>query len=365
MDFIGPLPLDEGYNCILSMTDRLNSDFRIIPTRIDISAEDLAVLFFNNWYCENGLPLEIISDRDKLFVSAFWRALHKLTGVKLKLSSAYHPQTDGASERSNKTINQALRYHVRRNQKGWVRALPKIRFDIMNSMNSSTGFSPFQLRLGRSPRVIPPLVPDSLEGLKTREEIDAKNIISQIALDVEEAKDNLLQAKIFQAHYANRHRDAEPKYVVGDKVMLSTLHRRNEYKKKGEKRVAKFLPRFDGPYTVVDTHHEASTYTLELPNRPNAYSVFHASELTRHVGNDASLFPGREKEQPPPILTPDGIEEYLVETILDSRVRGRGSQYLVRWSGYGPEHDCWLPGSALEDCEALDRWLAGGETDTR
>jgi len=66
--------------------------------RTDIMAEDLALVFFNNWYCENGLPKEIISDRDKLFVSKFWQALHKLTGVKLKLSSAYHPETDGSSE---------------------------------------------------------------------------------------------------------------------------------------------------------------------------------------------------------------------------------------------------------------------------
>jgi len=79
---------------------------------MDITAPDLTVIFFNCWYCENGLPLEIVSDHDKLFMSKFWMALHKLTGVKLKMSSAYHPQKDGASERTNKTVNQALRYHV-------------------------------------------------------------------------------------------------------------------------------------------------------------------------------------------------------------------------------------------------------------
>jgi hypothetical protein len=190
LDFIGLLPPDEGFDCILSITDRLNSDVRIIPTRTDLLAENLAVLFFDHWYCENGLPLELISDRDKLFVSEFWRALHRLTGVKLKMSSAYHPETDGASERTNKTINQAIRYHVRRNQKGWVRALPRIRFDIMNSVNASTDFSPFQLRLGRSPRRIPPLIP--LEHVPNGVEKTAADIVSQIELDVAEAKDNLL-----------------------------------------------------------------------------------------------------------------------------------------------------------------------------
>jgi hypothetical protein len=104
MDFIGPLPLDNNFDCILSITDRLGSDVRIVPTNSNINAEDLALVFFNNWYCENGLPENIVCDRDKLFVSKFWKALTKLTGIKLKMSSAYHPETDGSSERSNKTI---------------------------------------------------------------------------------------------------------------------------------------------------------------------------------------------------------------------------------------------------------------------
>jgi hypothetical protein len=98
MDFIGPLPEDEGFNCIVTFTDRLNSDVRIIPTRTDILAEDLAIIFFNKWYCKNGLPLEIVSDRDKLFISKFWQSLHGLTGVKLKMLIVYHLESDGASK---------------------------------------------------------------------------------------------------------------------------------------------------------------------------------------------------------------------------------------------------------------------------
>jgi hypothetical protein len=162
MDFIGPLPLDDSFNCILSMTDCLGSDIRIIPTRTDISTEDLAVLFFNHWYCENRLPKDIISDWDKPFVLKFWRTLHKLTGVKIKLSSAYHPETDSSSERSNKTINQCIHYPVHRNQKGWVRAFPRICFDIMNFVNASTGFSNFQIHLGHSPCLIPLIVPTTV-----------------------------------------------------------------------------------------------------------------------------------------------------------------------------------------------------------
>lgn len=118
MDFVGPLPDDDGYNCLLTITDRLGSDIRIVPTRTDLTAEELAEVFFREWYCNHGLPLEIISDRDKLFISRFLKALHRLTGVNVKMSSAYHPQTDGTSEPTNKTIVQALRFHVQRNQKG-------------------------------------------------------------------------------------------------------------------------------------------------------------------------------------------------------------------------------------------------------
>jgi hypothetical protein len=174
IDFIGPLPKDKGHNCIATFMDRLSSDFQLVATHANITAEDFALLFFDHWYCENGLSLEIISDRDKLFVSKFWAALHKLTGVKL-MSTSFHPETDSASERTNKTVNQCICYHVARNQCSWARALPCIRFHLMNSINKSTGYSPFQLKTGRSPRVIPPLLPTHKP--MAAEEISAAEII--------------------------------------------------------------------------------------------------------------------------------------------------------------------------------------------
>ena len=148
LDFVGPLPEDEGYNCLLTMTDRLGSDYCLIPTRTDTLAEDITLLIFDNWYCENGLPSNFVSDRDKLFILRFWKALTKLTGVKLKMSSAYHPETNSSSECTNKTVNQAIRFHVDQNQKGWVHALPHIHFCIMNTVNTLTGYLGFQLCLG-------------------------------------------------------------------------------------------------------------------------------------------------------------------------------------------------------------------------
>lgn len=365
IDFVGPLPLDEGFDMICTMTCRLNSEIRIVPVKKDISAEEFAVVFFDNWYCENGLPLEIVSDRDKLFISKMWRALLKLTGVKMKMSSSYHPESDGSSERSNKTMNQAVRYHIERNQKGWVRALPRIRFDIMNTVNASTGFSGFQLKLGRSPRVIPPLVPtdlpDDLRG--TPEAEIALNVADQVEADVAEAKDNLMAAKVAQANSANTSRGKEVVFKVGDLVMLSTFNRRRDYKRKGEKRVAKFMPRWDGPYEVEDTHPETSNYKLILPNSPMTFATFHASQLKAHCANDDVMFPGRAHAKPGPVMTTDGLEEYFIDKIVEARRCGRGWRYLVRWVGYGLEEDRWLPGRELAECEALDVWLKANPAD--
>jgi hypothetical protein len=118
--------MDDGFDAIVTITDRLGSDIRIAPTHMNITAERFTAQFFDLWYCENGLPLNIVSNHDKIFVSKFWKALVKLTGIKLKMLSSYHPESDGCSKRSNKSIVQSLRFHVQRNQLGWDKALPLV-----------------------------------------------------------------------------------------------------------------------------------------------------------------------------------------------------------------------------------------------
>lgn len=361
IDFIGPLPKDEGYDSIITFTDRLNSDIQIIPSTVNLTAEKLADVFFDKWYCENGLPLEIISDRDKLFVSKFWSHLHKLTGVKLKMSTAYHPETDGSSERSNKTVIQAIRFHVERNQKGWVRALPRVRFNIMNTINNSTGFTPFQLRLGRSPRILPPLLQETYTSPTdvTPVTLSVKAIIERIQHDVWEAQDNMIKAKLSQAFQANKNRLQEFPFKVGQHVRLSTLHRRRDYKSKDEKRVVKFMPRFDGPYEIVAVNPTHSTVKLHLPRSPDIFPVFHTSEIMPFIENDDTLFPSRQLHTPEPINVNDNLEHFVDKIIDERKPRGRGqARFLVRWVGQGPEYDLWLPQKEIEDCEALDIWLA-------
>ena len=154
LDFIGPLPEEHGKDTILTMTDLLGTDIRIAATHSTYTAAQVAVVLFDEWYCENGLMLHLIPDQDPLFTTKLWTALHKLTSIKLKMLTSYHPETDGSSEQTNKTINQAIRYHVDNNQKGWLAKLPRVWFTIMNTVNASTSFSGFQLKTGRSPQII-------------------------------------------------------------------------------------------------------------------------------------------------------------------------------------------------------------------
>ena len=358
MDFIGPLPEDDGFNCLLTITDRLGSDIQLVPCRTDDTAKTIAEYFLDRWYCENGLPSQIVSDRDKLFLSQLWNELQAFLGVDLAKSSAYHPQTDGASERTNRTIIQALRFHVERNQKGWAKKLPRVRFQLMNTTNKSTGFSPFQLRYGRSPRLIPPIV-DVPESSKA---FEANELLDRIRRDVASAKDNLMLAKISQAYYANRSRAPEKAYNVGDRVMLSTKNRRHEYRHVDEHRSAKFMPRFDGPYTILSAHPESSTYTLDMKDK-DIFPTFHSSLLRPFIDNDPQLFPGRIQNVPP-TETVDGNEEHFIDRIVDARPRPNNRwKYLVRWKGFGMEHDEWVYDEQIDENAAVDEyWTRQGKT---
>jgi hypothetical protein len=238
--------------------------------------------------------------------------------------------------------------------------LPRIRFNIMNTVNKSTGFTPFQLRLGRNPRIIPPIIKNKANITDvTPAELTAQSVIDRLNHDVWEAKDNLLKANISQAQQANKNRLLGFPFEVGQWVRLSTLHRRREYKSKNEKRVVKFMPRFDGPYKILKINPSHSTVTLELPNSPNVFPVFHTSEVLPFIENDDILFPSRALHTPEPVSVDDNLE-YQIDKIIDERkARGCGQiKYLVRWVGQGPEYDLWLPQKEIEDCEAYNVWLA-------
>lgn len=182
-------------------------------------------------------------------------------------------------------------------------------------------------------------------------------LIEQINTDVVNARDNLMVAKISQAHFANSSRADDVTYKVGDLVMMSTVNRRKQYLNtgnKGEKRAAKFVPRFDGPFKVTAVHSDASTITLDLPNSPSAFPTFHTSLIKPFRDNDGTKFPSRTLEAPGPIVV-DGFEEYFVEKILDHAQLAKGNfKYLVEWKGEGPGTAEWIHSKFLEDNQAVD-----------
>ena len=148
----------------------------------------------------------------------------------------------------------------------------------MNAINISTGFSPFQLRMGRSPRLIPPLMPHvpTIPPDDSQESLAAWALIEHLQLDVVEAKDILLAAKTAQAKFTNHHCADEDIFHADNRVMLSTEHQHREYIQAKSSCVAKFMPHFDGPFNVTNANLSKSTYTLDLPNEPNHFPTFHS-----------------------------------------------------------------------------------------
>lgn len=143
---------DGVFDSITVVIDLLTAMVHLVPSRINYNACQISELVFDEIYKLHGLPKYIVSDRDVIFTSTFWSNLHKLVGTKLRMSSAYHPQSDGSTERANRTVTQMLRQCIDATQKNWVTKLPAIEFAINLARSESTGYSPFFLNTGRIPR---------------------------------------------------------------------------------------------------------------------------------------------------------------------------------------------------------------------
>ena len=158
VDFVGPLPESKDrngkYNSITITIDLHTAMVHLVPSWTNYTAKDIAKLMFNEVYRLHGLPRVIVSNCDVLFTSQFWTHLNKLIGIHQKMSSAYHPEMDGLTERANRTIGQMLRACIGPNQKDWVTRLPPIEFTINIAQSESTGYTPFFLNTRRMPRAM-------------------------------------------------------------------------------------------------------------------------------------------------------------------------------------------------------------------
>ena len=217
MDFITGLPKRQHYDSILVVVDHFSKMVRLMPCRETISARQTACLLFDHVLCEH-LPESIISDRDTRFTSAFWKSLAALYETTLCMGTAYHPQSDGQTERMNRLLEETLRHFVDARQSNWPRLLAMAQFAINNAYNQSIKTTPFNLIYGRHPR-IPLHATRELPG----EDLDAVTFVEQMAKARQLALRAIKSAQDSQRAYANLKRRAV-RYHVNDQVLLSTKH---------------------------------------------------------------------------------------------------------------------------------------------
>jgi hypothetical protein len=297
---------------------------------------------FEEVYKYHGLPKNIISDRDVLFTSTIWKHLHKLIGTSLKMSSAYHPQTDGATERANRTVTQMLRQCIHPDQKDWVSKLPAIQFAINSAQSASTGFSPFFLNYGRAPRSL------IWNSAPQTEYAGVRNFALQQKLALMAAHDSIIAARVKQTRDSNRKRQITP-FQVNDLVYLST---QNISFRKGLAR--KLVPKFIGPYKILEDYNNSS-FKLELPPdllKRGVHSVFHSSLLRVHVPNDDRLFPGRLESQLG--NGPEAEEEWAVDEILSHHGTREDILFEIKWKAGDVT---WLSYHQISHLQALKSYL--------
>ena len=193
MDFIVTLPrTSKGNDALVVFVDRLTKTIRTEATQGTATASDIAKIFISTIFRHYGMPSSIVSDRDPKFTSNFWRAFFKTLGTKLAMSTAYHPQTDGQTERANRTLEEMLRNTIGYNQTDWEDKLPLLEFAYNNSVQASTGFSPFKLLYGEDPATPSSLTQKFAQPTNVQ---SVHEMIDQMRHTLEIAKDNLARAQ--------------------------------------------------------------------------------------------------------------------------------------------------------------------------
>ncbi|KAH0604507.1 uncharacterized protein H6S33_006884 [Morchella sextelata] len=313
MDFVTDLPESDGYNAILVVVDRLTKMRHLIPTTKEVDSKEVARLYIDN------------------FIAEFWKSLCDRLEISSKFSTAFHPQTDGQTERINAVMEQYLRSYVSYQQDYWARWLPMAEFANNNHASETIKVSPFYANSGRNPR----MTFGPLEYGRMTAEDQANRIAREMKDVVDFLREEMFRGQRIQEESANRNRTPAPRYHLGDKVFLSTRHilTKRPSKKFDWKRI--------GPYSVKRIINPYA-YELELPRSTKIHPVFNVSLLSPEA-NDP--LPVQQQLSPPPVEI-EGEEEWEFEDILDSRKRRGRFEYLVQYAGY--DEASWQPLSDLE-----------------
>jgi hypothetical protein len=253
---------DNNYDCVFVVVDRLSKQAHFIPLTRTASATTVASLFFREIFRHHGLPESIITDRDPRFVSAFWQTLFAHLGTQLNLSTAYHPQSDGQTERVNRSLGTFLRAYVAGRERTWDTYLTAAEVAYNNAPHASTGESPFFLTYGTHP-TLPSTLPARPHPAP---------YVQQLTDAISSAQEHLRRAQSTQTRSADRHR-RDLAFTPGDHVLLSTRNLRirgRSYSKLG--------PLYIGPFVVAARVGNVA-YRLTLPPHLGVHPVFHISLL--------------------------------------------------------------------------------------
>ena len=208
---MGPLPWSQGNDSLLVIIDRLTSQVHLVPTMTRVTAREVAWLFLKEVMRLHRVPESIVSDCDTKFTSMFWCELHRLMGTKLLMSTAFHPQMDGATEWTNRSIGQILRMIINDGQKNWADKCPMVEFVLNSSVSATTGFALFELNQGYMPQI------GMLMSFDTTFK-GVKQFALQVKWDLMAAHNMIITNHIQQTFHANKKHHASDLYHVGDHV---------------------------------------------------------------------------------------------------------------------------------------------------
>ena len=277
LDFITHLPkTDREKDAILVVVDRLSKQAHFIATTKTVTAEETARLFLETIFKLHGMPKTLVSDRDPRFTSDFWRSLMRLLGTELLMSSSYHPETDGQTERTNRTLQQMLRTTSTNLLTDWDLELPLMEFAYNNLESASTKQSPFFTVYGIHPRT--PLNLSSISAMPANHAVD--EILTRTGTSVKIAQDNLILAQEYQEKYANNKRK-DQLYSIEDKVLLSTTNIRPKNTPIDLKRSLE--QQYIGPFEISERISDVA-YRLRLPkSMGRLHPIFHVSQLKLYM----------------------------------------------------------------------------------
>ena len=335
MDFITQLPRSiHGNDAVFVVVDRLTKMVHIIPTKTTVTSEGTAQLFLDNVWKHHGVPQDIVSDRGSVFVGKFFTELLRLIGTRHNRSTAFHPQSDGQTERMNRVLEDMLRHYVAGRHGDWEQYLSTAEFAINNAFQESIGTTPFRLNSGRDPRT-----PVSIDGQPSLVP-SAAAFADRMSTGLSDAKKCMQSAQQRQKLYADRKR-RDVSFAVGDSVLLST--RNITMRMTGDRSsTPKLFPKFIGPFPIVKRVGPVA-YKLTLPESMRIHNVFHVS-LLKPYRTDGYV-------QPPEPLVLNDEATFLLERILDHKTikvgRRTDREYLVKWQSHGSDHNSWVPETTL------------------